>query len=306
MTLEDDAAQVLTERGPLTGAALVEATGRPVFAVWKACRGSGSFDLRVVGRRYVRMDRHVENFARLSPSILREFLTYTVVGLPGDADTTDRAAKELEVRIRAISRDKRRTAQRVADEVTEPLLPRGGDDDDAPFCILAAGDIVYDMAHDVPRQEVSTGAVVRGSDLDLVVLVADDAPPALVERLDDAILRRKWWYLRHPVYHEEVDYVVKPFARLREQAAFDTFAHMVACKVFDEARFLRGSASLHRAGTTLLQEAGVIDRLRSLEREALLSRDREEEELLRVEGNDVPRAGLRRWYTEDEAAEFEH
>ena len=87
------------------------------------------------------------------------------------------------------------------------------------FCVLAAGDIVYGMAHDVPRRESSTQIVVDGSDLDVVVLLADDAPDGLAALLDEALLARKWLYLRNPAFREEVDYVVKPLARLRQQAA---------------------------------------------------------------------------------------
>ena len=35
---------------------------------------------------------------------------------------------------------------------------------------MLAGDIVYGMGHDAPRSERSTGQMVRGSDVDLVVI----------------------------------------------------------------------------------------------------------------------------------------
>ena len=66
--------------------------------------------------------------------------------------------------------------------------------------------------------------------------------------------------------------MVKRFSKLVEQAGFDTFQHMVACKVFDEAQFLTGNHELHEAGRRLLAERNVIDRLRDLEAQAAVRR----------------------------------
>ena len=75
---------LVAERGPLTGAELQSALGSDMFRLWKVCMTDPALELRRVGRRYVRLDRTIEGFARLSPSILREFMTYTVVGACGD------------------------------------------------------------------------------------------------------------------------------------------------------------------------------------------------------------------------------
>ena len=296
--------EVLASHGPLTGGELQREVGGELFALWKACATDGAVTTSVVGRRYVRLDRTVDGFARLSPSILREFLTYTVVALNGQPDQLDDAARRLQARIKAISRAKLRLAQRIADELTAQAVNDGADPDD--FCVLVAGDIVYEMAHDVRRHESSTGGVVQGSDLDLVVLTRDEAPEATVTRLSEAIHRRKWLYLRNPAFQEEVDYVVKRFGRLVEQTQFDTFPHMVACKVFDEARFLAGNEHLHLAGRALLQDRGVLDRLAELRARAIAGRDDRRELLLSIEGDALSALGFRQFYNDDEAAEFEH
>src|SRR5665811_1909286 len=96
----------------------------------------------------------------------------------------------------------------------------------------------YQMAHDVPRPERSTGKMVRGSDLDVVVIVDDRAPEVLVKALDDAIYQQKYRYLINPSVREEIDYIVKRLDRLREQAEFDTFKKMVACKILQEGVLL--------------------------------------------------------------------
>jgi hypothetical protein len=94
--VEERVVRLLKERGPVIGAELREALGDDGFGQWKMCMRSPRLATRRVGRRYLRLDRKVEGYARLSPSILREFLTYTVVGLAGDPGALDLRAKELE------------------------------------------------------------------------------------------------------------------------------------------------------------------------------------------------------------------
>ncbi len=296
--------QALQQRGPLSGADLHAVVGGELFGLWKICRGSGRFASQVIGRRYVRLDRTVEGFARLSPSILREFMTYSVVGLPEQQDAISAAAEGLQRRIAAISRQKLRVAQRFTKEILGVAAERGVDPD--LFCVLIAGDVVYEMAHDVPRNESSTGGQVDGSDLDLVVLASDDAPAQMIDDLDQIIKQRKWLYLRNSMVREEVDYVVKPLARLGEQAQFNTFKHQVACKVFDEARFLAGNRELHEAGKRVLAEAGVPEQLWELSDRAIERRAAREQWLLSLPGDKPPASSQQHFYTDDEAAEFEH
>ena len=296
--------RTLTEQGPLTGADLHAAIGGEVFGLWKTCRSSGQLVLRTIGRRYLRLDRTVEGFARLSPSILREFMTYTVVGAPAQAAAIEQAAEQLRSRTLAISRAKLRVAERFVAEVFESVVPEGGDGHH--LCALIAGDVVYEMSHDVSRRESSTGGRVDGSDLDLIILASDDAPDELIEAVDAAIRQRKWLYLRNPALREEVDYIVKRFSRLVEQTEFATFQDMVACKVFDEAQFLQGNRELHQAGRRVLAERGVLDRLGELAVQAGERRAEREEYLLGVAGDVLPPGSAQQFFSPDEAAEFEH
>jgi len=296
--------RTLTELGPLTGTALHDAVGGEVFGLWKVCRSSGQFEMRTIGRRYLRLDRTVEGFARLSPSILREFMTYTVVGTTSQRAAIDRVAEQLRRRTIAISRAKQRVAERFVAEVFDAVAPEG--DDGRHLCALIAGDVVYQMSHDVSRRESSTGGRVDGSDLDLIMLASDDAPDELVEAVDAAVRQRKWLYLRNPALREEVDYIVKRFSRLVEQAKFATFQDMVACKVFDEAQFVQGNRELHQAGRRVLAERGVLDRLGELAAQAAERRAEREEYLLSVPGDVLPPGSAQQFYSPDEAAEFEH
>jgi hypothetical protein len=202
-----------------------------------------------------------------------------------------------------VSREKLQLTQRIVTDVVEPFSTPGTDE--TRFCIVVAGDIVYDMAHDVSRPERSTGGMVRGSDLDIVVIVADDAPEDLVVQLDETIYRKKYQYLKHPAFQEEIDYIVKRFSKLAEQAAFDTFERMVACKIFDEAVLLSGSRRLFDDGQALLRDRGITDRLRTMERLAIEARDEQEHYLLATDDEVLRREDLVLFYTDEECEEFE-
>lgn len=300
--LAERALRTLSFRGPLTGSQLQEALGAPNFALWKACMLDERIAHRVIGRRYVRLDIKLDGYVRLSPSILREFLTYTVLGPAEEPEALDAAAVELADHIQQVSKRKLYTARRIMDEITRPFQ---ADPELAPyFCVAVAGDIVYDMAHEVLRPERSTGILVQGSDLDIVVLVADDAPEGLAADLDAAIFAKKYYYLRNPGFREEIDYIVKPVSTLRDQCSFDDFHHMVACKVWAESRFLCGSRELFDAAKRMLVDCGVVDRLAGLEQEAIATRDSQQERLLATPWDDLRDGDLGLFYTAEESEEF--
>ena len=78
---------------------------------------------RRVGTRYLRLDEKVQGYARLSPSILREFLTYSVVGSADDLSALETRTEALADSIRSISAGKLRLASRIVDEVVAKLPP---------------------------------------------------------------------------------------------------------------------------------------------------------------------------------------
>lgn len=256
-------ANLLAERGPLTGAELAAAGDfADVLGLWRACHAP-ELVLRRTGRRYLRLDHAVDGYARLSPSIRREFLTYTLIGLAGQGAALEARAADLERDVAAVSREKIDLAREsicmamagLADETR--LLRR------ATF--LIAGDVTYQMAHRVPRPEKSSGQMVRGSDLDVIVVVADDLPEDEGRALDDAIYRQKHYLLTHPDIQEEIDYVLKPLAKVRQQLAFDRFEHMVACKILCECRLLYGSPFLFDEIVRLVEASGVRAKLAAME-----------------------------------------
>jgi hypothetical protein len=256
-------ADILAQRGPLTGAELAAAGDfGNVLELWRACHVPG-VRLRTTGRRYMRLDHAVDGYARLSPSIRREFLTYTVVGLDAQQAAIDARAADLERAAARISREKLDLAREcvcmaLAALPDEALILR-----ETSFMI--AGDITYQMAHRVPRPEKSSGHLVRGSDLDLIIVAADSVPEDALAALDDAIYRQKHYLLTHPDHQEEIDYILKPMAKVRQQLAFDRFEHMVACKILCECELLYGSPFLFEELMRLVDGSGVRQKLAAMQ-----------------------------------------
>jgi hypothetical protein len=160
------------------------------------------------------------------------------------------------------------------------------------------------MSHLVPRPEKSTGELVRGSDLDIIVIVENDLPVEAARMLDKAIYKKKHYLLVHPDYREEIDYILKDFNRVMEQLRFDTFESMVACKILDEGEFLYGSSSVFEAVKRLVAEHGIRERLREMETQAINSRCQAETRLLELEGDLSESEAYHLFYTREEGEEI--
>ncbi len=301
--MEQKIINVLKDKGPLTGAEILEILGDDALLLWRACRRSTQIAIQTIGCRYLRLDSKIEGFARLSPSILREFLTYSIIGLTWEQNSLIRKANEVASHIKEVSKAKLELARNVFSTVLSRLENEALIKEQA--CILIAGDIVYDMAHDAPRPERSTGKLVKGSDMDLVVVVDDLFPKELMERMDETIYREKQRVLITPHLREEMDYVVKDLARVREQMEFDTFKRMVACKILQESTLLFGNQDLFKTIKSMLQEQGIAKRLMRMEDQAAIFRRDAETTLLREDPEKIKNDYLYLFYPTEESEEFE-
>ncbi len=269
---EERVVEYLEAHRTALGKELQEALGTETFHLWRACMLSPRVLLRRAGRRYLRLDRRVPGYARLSPSIQREFLTYTVAGLVEEEVET--AVEEVERHIAETSRRKLSLARSIASEVLRAL----GED---RMCIIIGGDVPLGMAHSDPRQERSTGELVAGSDLDIVVILAEGAEE-LEEAVDELLFRIKLRLLAMP-RKEELDYLVKTWSSAWAQLEFSSFRDMVACKVLREAAFLGGARELLDELREEMRRRSVVERLEELERRAEAYREECERLLLGVE-----------------------
>jgi len=300
--MEEEIIHLIRTHGPLTGSEIKKFISGDHLLLWQTCKTSSHLRVKSVGRRYLRFDRQVNGFARLSPSILREFLTYSAVGLAENPSFLDQKGEEIFSRIAQVSQSKRELARNFVEAVKAQF---GEAWPVEQICFILAGDIVYDMAHDVPRPERSTGRLVRGSDIDLVVILHDDMPDGFIKKLDHVIYQEKYKFLKSPSINEEIDYVIKKIERVREQACFDTFKHMVACKILQEGRVIGGSEGLYDGAIRLLQEKGVLEKLNRLQEAAIEFRKQEEEFLTRCDVKQVNREDLSFFYPAEESEEFE-
>ncbi len=309
--LEERIFELIRVKGPLTGAEIQNHIRGDSLALWQVCSLSSRLETRTLGRQYLRLDSQVEGYARLSPSILREFSTYSVIGLVGESELLEKRRLEIASRIDVISREKHALARRFIEGVRDRFKDVcSGDCPDVwpedRLCAVLAGDVVYGMAHRVPRPERSTGKLVDGSDIDLVVIVADDVPDGFVERLDEAIYQSKYMALITPSVREEIDYVVKKMARVDEQLRFDTFKRMVACKILHEGVLLHGSLAMFGDIKFRLQDQGIAQKLEEMEKQAHVSRKVGQEYLLRHCQAGAMGSEIRKlFYSAEEFEEFE-
>jgi len=303
MEIERDIIRLIEAQGPLTGAEVLEAMDRDILLLWRSCKLSRKLSIRTIGPRYLRLDCRIDGFARLSPSILREFLTYSVIGLAVDPDATLRKAEKIRSHIEEVTRSKSELAYAIITAAVERFENSALVHQQA--AILIAGDIVYNMAHDVPRPERSTGRLVNGSDMDIVVVVDDLFPKRLIPALDEIIYQEKQRILMTPHLREEIDYVVKDMSRVRKQMRFDAFRHMVACKILQEGTLLYGSETLFGAIKGMLREEGVTERLLTLEDQARMFRRNAERELLQRDPEELGEACRELFYPTEESEEFE-
>jgi hypothetical protein len=301
--MEKKIISLIEKKGPLTGAEIWEIMGGDGLILWRTCKLSRDLTIRTAGTRYLRLDRRLKGFVRLSPSIFREFLTYSIVGLSGDVNALEKRIRSVASHIEEVSRGKLELAFSVISGLSSKLETERPLNDEA--CFIIAGDIVYNMAHDVPRPERSTGKLVNGSDMDIVVIMNDKCGEDLIGRLDNAIYQEKYKLLIAPHLREEIDYIVKDLARVREQVRFDSFKHILACKILQEGTLLYGNDDIFHTVKAMLRDTGVTAKLEDLERRAKTFRKDAEEYLLREDPDKIKKESLYLLYPSDESEEFE-
>ena len=293
--------EILENQGPLTGKELLEKTGMDEYTAWKICNSSERIVTKTIGTRYLRLDRLVAGYARLSPSIIREFYGYTVIGTEKNMPDILRKAENLRQEIIRISKNKFELAKGVITKIVESQT--ASNIIKAGACFIIAGDVAYEMSHLEPRPEVSTGELVKGSDLDIVV-VTQGLPGNIINALDISIYEHKYYLLKNPSYNEEIDYIVKDISKVKEQLKFDSFESMVASKILYEGKFLYGNFDIFKQIKKMLADEGIPEKIRILEEKALLNRNNAKAQMLKYEGKLTDEESMKLFYTKEEKEEF--
>jgi len=294
--------KILETNDPLTGFELQQRMDCDVFELWRDCCLDERIHSEIFSRRYLRLDRKMKNYARLSPSIRREFLTYTILSIPGEENACSQKKDRLTNKLHNISLSKRRLAresmiQSVSETVDRDIIIEHA-------CFIIAGDIVYNMAHDVPRPESSTGEMVRGSDLDIIIIHDDRLDAALIGSLDEAIFSRKHYLLVHPSYREEIDYIIKDINRVKSQTLMRSFEDLVACKILWEGEFMFGNSQIFEQVQAILHEKDVFRKMEQLHKNAIDGRKTSEQSLLASKSNLNGGDNYTLFYTQEEHEEI--
>jgi len=297
----DKIIELLDTQGPLTGKVLLEKTKMDQFGVWKICNNCEEIITKTIGNRYLRLDKQVEGYARLSPSIIREFYGYTVIGTKRNLGEMLTKAELLYQQIIEISKKKFELAQEVITKVVESQ--ENSTTIKACACFIISGDVAYEMSHLEPRPESSTGELVKGSDLDIVV-VTQGLSDSTVKCLDLAIYKQKNFLLRNPSYNEEIDYIMKDISKVKNQLKFDSFHSMVASKVLYEGKFLYGNLDMFCKVKKMLLDEGIPEKIAALEEKALINRNNAKSYLLKYEGTLSEEENMKLFYTKEEREEF--
>jgi hypothetical protein len=247
-TLEAEILEMLSGRTSVLGVELAEAFENRYFEIWRTCHNSEKIYSTPFGHYYLRIDEKIEGLARLSPSILRDFLTYTRISTLEHFESAVKDAAVSREEHVIISDEKRTIARQIINEtLTDDILARMG--------ILIAGDVCRNMAHLVPRPERSTGKLVRGSDIDLIFIIGEDAD--LQAEIEGRITEAKAIYLQHPALREELDFVVNTLDHYKKVSDFKGAHHMISCKAALEGQYLAGSKAVLQQSTEILLRAQI-------------------------------------------------
>ena len=142
--IESRVVQLIAAKGPMIGKELaMEMPDVPALALWQTCYRSRTFHVSHFASYYLRYDITRNDQVRLSPSIQRDFLSFSLFGLPGQRDQMIERQGTLSNMHREISREKISVAQQVMKQLFVSL----GREVRSQLCAFIAGDLAYFLAH---------------------------------------------------------------------------------------------------------------------------------------------------------------
>ncbi|RMF00407.1 MAG: hypothetical protein D6773_11490 [Alphaproteobacteria bacterium] len=299
--IETRVVKLISERGPQIGKELAAALPDvPVLALWRACNRSDVFRVSHFATYYLRYDITREDQVRLSPSILRDFLSFTLFGLPGQREQMIERQGTLANMHREISREKLSIAQMAMKQLFVSL----GKEVRSQLCAFIAGDLAYFLAHNEPREHAASGEMVKGSDIDIVIILSESLPDEIRTRIDAEMTALKNLYLRHPQYRHEIDFICKRKSVMERQFQYQDIHDKIASKIAYESLFLGGSLTLYMEVRDAMVRTGV-DRLIEQDFEhALKDRKNAMRTLLNVEDDTVNEEIRSLFYFSQERVEF--
>lgn len=246
---------ILQKDGPKLGKELSEALPDvSQLKLWQSCFTDEFMQISHFASYYLRYDITRNDEVRLSPSILRDFLSFTLFALPQQRRQVVERQAALSNKHRNISLEK----LRIARQVIKSLLVQMPDEAHKRFCTFIAGDLSYFLAHSEPREVESIGEMVFGSDIDIII-VHEDLDDSIIEMIEAEMMSRKNYYLRHPKHRQELDYICKPKSKMFRQFRYGDIHEKIASKIVYESMFLGGSLELYMSIRDELVASGTQD-----------------------------------------------
>lgn len=289
------------EEGPQLGKELAFAMPDvPVLALWQACFRSRAFLISHFASYYLRYDITRGDQVRLSPSILRDFLSFTLFGLPGQQEDMIERQGSLSNMHREISREKIALAQSVMKSVFLKLTRETR----SQLCAFIAGDLAYFLAHNEPREHAASGEMVKGSDVDIVIILSDDLPAEVQETIDGEMVRLKSVYLRHPAHRQEIDFITKRKSVMERQFGYGDIHDKIASKIAYESMFLGGSLTLYMEVREAMTRLGVDKLIEADFEHALKDRKNATRKLLNADAASIDDEMRSLFYFSQERVEF--
>ncbi|WP_273243055.1 hypothetical protein [Hyphomonas atlantica corrig.] len=293
--------RILEEKGPRIGKELSEEMPDvPVLALWQVCNRSKSLLISHFASYYLRFDITREDQVRLSPSILRDFLSFTLFGLPAQRYQMIERQGTLSNMHREISREKIGVAQ----DVMKQLFVSLGREVRSQLCAFIAGDLSYFLAHNEMREHSASGEMVRGSDIDIIIILSEALPDDIQERIDGEMVALKNFYLRHPKYRHEIDFICKRKSVMERQFQYSDIHDKIASKIAYESMFLGGSLTLYMEVRDAMVRTGVDRLIEDDFTHALKDRKNAMKALLNAPGDTIDDETRSLFYFSQERVEF--
>lgn len=242
--LVDRIIALIRDNGPSSGLKLSEwLDDIPPINLWQACYASRRLRVRNCARYYLRYDITRDNVLRLSPSILRDFLTFSLIYIPEQAVAAVEGGTLLANKFRSISLRKLSRARQALLELDADLQRELYD-----HCVVfLSGDIAYFLAHDTQRKHATLDVPVNGSDIDIVIVTNNQADPVKIEAIGNRLLKTKRLFLMTPSIREELDFIVKPLDTMLDQLAYGDIHQKIASKILYESYFLMGRVDIYES-----------------------------------------------------------
>jgi len=240
--IEQKVHDALSEHGPMVGQALKDQLGQiDSMELWRICYQSNLFRITSFSRYYLRYDITRDNQLRLSPSILRNFLTYSLVYKKGQQGQAVEQGTRLANKHRVISNRKIGIARKVILSLEESLREKLN----RTCSFFVSGDLAYFLGHDVPRVHKQTEAIINGSDIDIVIVYNTEVTPEDIKLAEEQVLKFKYQALKAEGGGEEIDFIFKPVSKLMTQLQYRDIHEKIASKILYESFFIYGRLDIY-------------------------------------------------------------